>query len=99
MSIEGTTTGDVKKLLRNLMSKHRKDRAIWNWGRNMAESKSHVWQLHANDVKLIMDRDMKISYCLTQQEILYILKGADDGVQHPELLGFRTLSIVWYSTD
>jgi hypothetical protein len=26
-----------------------------------------------------------------------ILKGSDDGVQHSELLGFWTLSIVWYS--
>jgi hypothetical protein len=31
------------------------------------------------------------------REHLQILKGSDDGVQHSELLGFRTLSIVWYS--
>jgi hypothetical protein len=26
-------------------------------------------------------------------------KRSDDGVQHSELLGFRTLSIVWYSKN
>jgi hypothetical protein len=28
-----------------------------------------------------------------------VLEGSDDGVQHPGLLGFRTLSIVQYSEE
>jgi hypothetical protein len=29
----------------------------------------------------------------------FILNGSDDGVQHTELLGFLTFSIVWYSRE
>jgi hypothetical protein len=30
---------------------------------------------------------------------IYILKGSDDNVQHPKLLGFWTLSVVRYSRN